>query len=254
MKKKVLFACDLDNTLLVSYRCRQDGDICVETIQDKKQSFMTVRAIELLRQVIRKVDFVPVTTRSLEQYRRIRWPEGCEPELAVTTNGAALMREGSVDVEWGNQVRETVVEVWSDDINSLYEKHSLSKNLRHCRIVDDSYLFLCCDNGTEAAAYADICRRQSRLEVENVGRKIYMFPPGLKKGAALVRLKKILGSNYACAAGDSSVDISMLEQADMGFAENSLKGKVGANCLLQPQGSMFSEWFLCELLKLLREE
>ncbi len=34
---------------------------------------------------------VPVTTRSVDQYRRIRWPGSREPDLAVTTNGAILL-------------------------------------------------------------------------------------------------------------------------------------------------------------------
>ena len=68
MKNKILIASDLDNTLLVSHRNRHDGDVCVELNKGNEQSFMTQRGIELLRQVNQKIGFVPITTRSLEQY------------------------------------------------------------------------------------------------------------------------------------------------------------------------------------------
>ena len=247
MRKRILFACDLDNTLLVSHRYRQTGDICVEINQGKEQSFMTKRAIALLRQVIRKVDFVPVTTRSIEQYQRIRWPEGCEPELAVTTNGAVLLRQGGIDEDWVRQVRPKI-DVWREEMQLQHEKWSLSKDFIRCRIVDDSYLFLYCDEDINVRACADACRMQSQLEVAYQGRKIYLLPPGLGKGDAVVLLKERLQSCYVCAAGDSTMDVSMLKVADKAYAESFLSDLVGEFCLVKPEGPVFSEWLLEKLI------
>ena len=63
----ILFACDLDNTLIHSWKHRKDGDICVEWIDGKEQGYMSEKVCVLLRHVIGKVDFVPVTTRSVAQ-------------------------------------------------------------------------------------------------------------------------------------------------------------------------------------------
>ena len=42
----MIFASDLDNTLIHSYKFRKEDDVCVEWIQDKEQSFMSKKAIE----------------------------------------------------------------------------------------------------------------------------------------------------------------------------------------------------------------
>ena len=39
--RKILFTCDLDNTLLHSYKHRQDGDVCIEILKEKEQGFTT---------------------------------------------------------------------------------------------------------------------------------------------------------------------------------------------------------------------
>ena len=218
----------------------------MELNQGKEQSFMTRRTIELLREINKQVDFVPITTRSLEQYRRIEWPEGCELQLAVVANGAVLLRQGEVDEGWSQQIRP-VVDICHDELQAQYVRQSLSKAYVSCRIVDDSYLFLYCNEETDVRACADECRRQTWLKVEYQGRKIYFFPPGLDKGEALRRLKKYWGMCYVYAAGDSRMDIPMLEFADMSFAESGLQGLVGGNCHMQPEGTVFSEWMLEEV-------
>ena len=243
MKKRILFASDLDNTLLISHRNRQEGDICVEHNQGIEQSFMTRRVIEILRQLSKMVDFVPITTRSLRQYKRIQWPKGCEPKLAVVANGALLLRQGEVDESWSQQIRPAV-DSCRDELQVQYARQYLSKEYIRCRIVDDSYLFLYCDEETDIRTCADVCRKQTWLQVEYQGRKIYFFPPGLDKGAALRRLREYLGSCYVYAAGDSRIDVPMLEVAEMAFAESGLQGAVGGNCQVQPGGTVFSEWML----------
>ena len=71
--KEILLACDLDNTLIYSYKHRVPGDSCVEWLDGQEQSFMTERTQALLRQLPANVRLVPVTTRSKEQYQRICW-------------------------------------------------------------------------------------------------------------------------------------------------------------------------------------
>ena len=243
MKNKILIASDLDNTLLVSHRNRRDGDVCVEMYNGNEQTFMTKRSIELLRQVNKKIGFAPVTTRSLEQYRRIMWPEGCEPEYAVVSNGAILLNQGAIDEEWSQQIR-LVVSACRDEMMAQYERLSLSKNFLRCHIVDDSYLFLYCNEDTDVKACAEDCCRHTMLDVEYLGRKIYLFPTGLNKGESLKRLKNFLGCEYTYAAGDSFIDVPMLNAADVSFAPEVIQCMTGANCLIQPKGTVFSEWVL----------
>ena len=47
--KNILFACDLDNTLIHSYKSKREGDICIEWIKDKEQSKIKLLLFQLLR-------------------------------------------------------------------------------------------------------------------------------------------------------------------------------------------------------------
>ena len=61
--KKILFACDLDNTLIHSLKHKKDDDVCIEKIGDKEQGFMSQRTLELLNQLSNEVEIIPITTR-----------------------------------------------------------------------------------------------------------------------------------------------------------------------------------------------
>jgi len=69
-----LFVSDLDNTLIYSYK-RDIGPQkrLVEVKEGKELSFMTEYSCRLLCQIADRCCFVPATTRSLEQYGRIRF-------------------------------------------------------------------------------------------------------------------------------------------------------------------------------------
>lgn len=252
MINKILIASDLDNTLLISHRNRHDGDVCVEMYNGNEQTFMTKHAIELLRQLNRSIGFVPITTRSLEQYKRIEWPDGCEPEYAVASNGAVLLRGGVIDEQWSQQARFTV-DACRDEMMAQYERLSSSREFARCRIVDDSYLFLYCNEETDVKACAEDCLRHTTLDVEYLGRKIYLFPTGLNKGESLKRLKEFLGREYAYAAGDSLIDVTMLNAADVSLAPAEIQCMTGAHCLIQPEGTVFSEWVLEKIARSLHE-
>ena len=87
----MLFASDLDNTLLFSVSHRQEGDRCVEWLDGNEQGFMTPETISLLETVHGLTRLIPVTTRSVAQYLRIRFP--VTPDYAVAANGAVLLHE-----------------------------------------------------------------------------------------------------------------------------------------------------------------
>lgn len=59
----ILFASDLDNTLLFSHRHRQPEDRCVERLNGAEQGFFTRETPDLLPQVVQRVHLLPITTR-----------------------------------------------------------------------------------------------------------------------------------------------------------------------------------------------
>ena len=220
--KKILFACDLDNTLIHSHKHRADGDICIEIYNDKEQSFISSRAVELLTEINSKILFVPVTTRSIEQYKRIQWIEGIQPKFAVTSNGANLIHGGEIDLNWRQDFYK-FIQPYKNELLTLQEKLSQDKNFSICRIVDESFLFLKFTDDADKNKILSELQAATNLVVQNTGAKIYMFPPNLTKGAALFKLKEIFNPEKTLAAGDSFIDIPMLKIADVAFAHSDLK-------------------------------
>lgn len=90
----MVFHSDLDNTMIYSYKHDIGNEKrCVEIYQGREISYVTDRTHELLRQVQDRVLFVPTTTRTTEQYRRIDLGIG-PVRYALTCNGGVLLVDG----------------------------------------------------------------------------------------------------------------------------------------------------------------
>lgn len=246
--KDIVFASDLDNTLLYSRRHRREGDICVEHLAGEEQGFMTPIAIERLRAVTKKTRFIPVTTRSIEQYRRIEWPAGTEPEYAVTTNGAVLLKRGEIDTAWC-EAHAALIAPARDEVKRCHALYADDPAFIRCRIVDDAYLFVYCADGVDATAAAARCQAQTSLRVEPSGRKIYFFPPKLTKGAALCALRERFTPHLIYAAGDTAIDLPLLMAADHAFAAASLAVEDAPHIRRHAGEGIFAEWLLEEILQ-----
>lgn len=96
-----LFISDLDNTLIYSYR-HEIGEekVLVETKDGKELSFMSRYSYELLDKINSMICFMPITTRSVEQYARVMLSSRWKPGLALAANGGVLLQNGEPDREW----------------------------------------------------------------------------------------------------------------------------------------------------------
>lgn len=241
----ILFACDLDNTLLYSWKHRRAGDICVEMIHEREQGFMTPRTVSLLASVKKLVNFVPVTTRSLEQYRRIVWPAGCDPEYAVVANGAILLKNGEIEESW-HKTSETLISPYRDELLALIPEFEDQRNFLRCRMVDNTYLFAYCGPNVRPEDCVCAYGAGSCLNVVSSGQKVYFFPPEIHKGSALKRLKKQFQPIVTIAAGDSAIDAPMLNEANLaiipaGFPESAVQAPY---CKARENETSFSEFVL----------
>ena len=95
-----VFYSDLDNTLIYSYK-HEIGERrkCVEVYQGREISFMTEFTWRALKTLMEKLLFVPVTTRTLEQYQRIQLGISM-PSYALVCNGGILLKDGEPDRCW----------------------------------------------------------------------------------------------------------------------------------------------------------
>ncbi len=201
--------------------------MCVEWIGDQEQGFMTPRTMELLVEARAHVELVPVTTRSVEQYKRIIWPAGCVPHYAVVTNGAVLLRDGEIDGAW-REASEPSIASYREALLALMPEFADKDKFLRCRMVDDAYMFAYCGHGVSPIDCVCKYKEHSPLNILNSGKKVYFFPPGINKGHAVRRLKALFSPVATVAAGDSAIDVPMLNEADLaiiptGFQESAIQ-------------------------------
>ena len=234
-----LFACDIDNTLIYSRKHPHEGWPCVEWIHGKEQAYMSPETLRLLE----GTEAVPLTSRSREQYLRIRWPRPMP--LAVTANGADLLVEGAPDEDWRRE-SDARIAPWRNELERAFAALRPSPRYIRCRLVDEAYLFVYCAPEVDPRREAEGLRRDTGLDVQASGKKIYLLPPPLNKGSALARLKARLMAEHTLAAGDSEMDIPMLRAAQIALIPAALKDKLDEDARCCPEGTLFSEYALSQ--------
>ena len=224
--ENTIFASDLDNTLLFSWKHAADTDLCVELLNGEPQGYLTRETPRRLARLMERAVFVPVTSRSVEQYRRIQFPAPCRPRYAVTTNGGVLLVDGEPDRRWQEE-SEAAVLPWRAALEETLAALEAQPQARRRRIVDGMFTFAACADSRDAAALAAAMADKTPLAAEASGRKVYFFPPPISKGEALRRLRAYLRAERVICAGDSAIDLPMLDQADLAIVpDRALAGEI----------------------------
>ena len=241
--REILFATDLDNTLLFSHRYRRPGDICAEYLEGKEQGFLTPQVWAWLENLPENLRLLPVTTRSVAQYRRIQWP--VPPEWAVAVNGGILLRNGELDGPWRADFTAIAAPFQPELARLAADLERWDWCLRRS-LVDGLYLYAVCPGEEGMMDRAALYRGQTPLTVEPSGRKLYFLPPGLDKGAALERARRRFRPSLVISAGDSTLDLPMLQRADLALVPDAslalqVQGPEDRDC---PKGRRFSEFVL----------
>lgn len=212
------FLSDLDNTLIYSYKkIGKHQVICIEKKEGKELSYMTKGAYGLLQEVSEKIEFIPVTTRSIEQYQRVHLLKEEWPPFALTSNGGTLLYKNRLDEKWQKETNQFV-----DDVMEQLEKAiqilKQDKNvIFQIRLVDSIFVYT---KSSDVTYSMDVLKKALDLNqvfIDCNGEKLYVFPKHLTKGFAVKRLKEYLGIDFCIGAGDSLFDAPMLEMCDIGY-------------------------------------
>lgn len=219
-----IFVSDLDNTLIYSYKKNIGLDkILVESKDGKELSFMSKYSHDYLKKIYYKSGFIPLTTRSLDQYRRISFFEGCIPAYALVSNGGILLKNGLIVNEWYSESLLMFQNV-KDEINKGKILLSNDNNIYfEIKIIDGLFLFTKSSNVNETK---EKLIKEIDIEIVDIyenGDKIYIFPKKINKGNALRRLRKLFMQKEIICAGDSIMDVPMLLESDIAIYPESLK-------------------------------
>ncbi|GAA3852398.1 HAD family hydrolase [Streptomyces sedi] len=228
MTPRTLVASDLDRTLIYSANALEltcaDRDaprlLSVENYRGRPQSFVTEAAAALLAALAAdpRAVFVPTTTRTREQYLRIRLP-GPPPRYAICANGGHLLVDGVSDPDWHRAVTRAIaaacaplkevrahVAATADPAWLLRDRDA--EGLFHYLVVDRERLP---DAWPKALAEWAAPRGWT---VSLQGRKLYVVPEPLTKSAAVAEVARRAGTGRVLTAGDSLLDRDLLLAGD----------------------------------------
>ena len=104
----MVFATDLDRTLIYSNKfLNKENKKYISGFPDGVGfSFLTNKTIEYLTNIKERIDVVPCTTRSREQFNRIPLFKDCK--YSICSNGATIFHNGKVDSQWNMVMRKNM--------------------------------------------------------------------------------------------------------------------------------------------------
>lgn len=265
MKEHILIFCDLDNTILYSNKKKLDGDICVEWKLSKKQGFMSRELLDLLFNIEyckdSNVKFIPVTSRSIEQYNRVdRLSELFD--YAITSNGANLCKNGVQDADWWLDTYKSVSNILEDIVSTYkYLNNTLPDSTKVYRLVDGFWTYASVNAELlkekvieHIESYNDVYDLSHDIQIFDTGSKISVIPTAISKGNAVKRFTQAYRLQHpdvtikTLAFGDSLLDISMLEAVDEAYTLESLRDKIsGGNVKFVHNSERFDAFILNKL-------
>ena len=248
----MIFASDLDRTLIFSeefIKVNPTDANLVLADRSKISSFMDERVLGIIKGIVQRnrLKFIPVTNRSLEEYKRTIFYTEIKPEWAITTGGGKILHNGKVLTDWENRVSRRISEKQIYTIMSRIDE--LSVGSRKSKFVDGRYIFTKLDN-VEKAKLNIMELKDEFQDFEFVidKKKLYTFPGFINKAEALKYLMGMLGESKVVAAGDSDPDVCMLESADVCIIplHNTIKNKdrlyKSCKCLIVVDGGVNSSY------------
>ncbi len=226
-----VIACDLDQTVIYSARALRltcaDKDAppmaSVEVLDGRPAAFMTMNAFEALPALSREHRFVPCTTRTVEQFERVRLPLAATgPSYAITSNGGNILVAGRPDRDWRADLDERLATTASPlrEVSEALKSRTAGDWVIKRRSADDLFCYLVVELARVPAHFladwGQWCAEHGWL-LSVQGRKIYSTPVGLRKSAAVTEIAARVGADRVIAAGDGQLDADLLELADAGI-------------------------------------
>lgn len=213
-----IFASDLDQTLIYSKKWIEEEEsslICMEAYANGS-SYMLEKSVLMLEKIHNEFEFIPVTTRTKEQFERINF--SIEPKYSICCNGGVLLVDGQVDKVWEEFIQRKLetIEPIEQMLEWIVSQDYLTEDMR-LKEASNYFLYLICKSPILAKASYE--RLSARLKTKNwslylQGRKVYLIPSFMTKEAALESLLKRVEAKNVVAAGDSELDFGLKEVVD----------------------------------------
>ena len=220
----ILFASDLDRTLIYSQKMLEKygkkKDVCIaETKDGEPITFITKTSIDLLKQIAQNSIFVPVTTRTRDQYSRISAiHKQISPKYVITENGGNIWVHEKPVTDWNelmkNRIKEECLSI--KELSKKFKEIQNDSWVKFFREIDD--LFAYCVFYKQTVPFKELRLlqdyfKQNKWRTVFHGNKMYFVPICLTKGSAVKYIADQEDVNHIVAAGDSVLDLDLTDAA-----------------------------------------
>ena len=225
----MIYASDLDQTLIYSTRsmgvpAESAGLVIAEQAEGKVLSYISNEALNLLHSLPRDLLFVPVTTRTIKQYKRIHLFQGVlNSTYAITSNGGNILVNGIVDEVWNRGIQKKVQQsaIAAEEARQYFEPIMNEEWVVSERFCDE--LFYVCVIQRDLMPLEAIMEKAEQVramgwEVSIQGRKVYLVPAVVNKRDAIAHIRQMNLGKPLLASGDSILDKCLLDYADYAIA------------------------------------
>ncbi|PSL34350.1 hydroxymethylpyrimidine pyrophosphatase-like HAD family hydrolase [Planomicrobium soli] len=203
---------------------REEELVEVEKLKGEPYSFMTKNSHKALMDIGSTAFFLPVTTRTEVQYNRVMniFSGTVPPQFAVISNGAVVLENGEPVKEWSAEIRRKCIDQKTvlETLLPLIERYFSEEWVLNIKQADDWFVYLIIDRARfpaeQLASFSRIFREMG-WSISLQGRKLYFMPESITKARAMEYVKQRLQADYVVAAGDSLLDLDLLESADEGL-------------------------------------
>lgn len=231
----MVFASDLDSTLIYSTRhcglINESKLIPVDFYNNSNCSFITSSMQHKLEHVNESMLFIPVTTRSKDQYTRMKYFYNIiKPKYAVVANGGIILKNGIEHKPWSDISSTKLKEVTSlktmIELCSFFLQCDFIKSYKTCEdlfiysIVDEEKLSISILKGQTDLDYLESLRSFCSVysySVSKQGKKIYIVPFCINKYDPINYIMQLENINTLLAAGDSLLDYPMIKHSKYGI-------------------------------------
>ncbi|WMJ79896.1 HAD family hydrolase [Clostridium sp. MB40-C1] len=220
----MIFASDLDRTLIYSKKLiDHNGEdiVLVERYNGEDLSFMKKAVIDKLGNMKEKIMFIPVTTRTIDQYNRIFMiKDHIKPKYAVVSNGGNILINGEIDKDWRNIIEKKIERV----IHYKFVQKRFLESFKDVSwinkmILRDKLFFSIHFDNKDKINLDELYKFKEWAEANywNVslqGRKLYIVPSAVNKWDAVLYIKQKERIDKVVSAGDSLLDYPILINAE----------------------------------------
>jgi hydroxymethylpyrimidine pyrophosphatase-like HAD family hydrolase len=217
----MIIASDLDRTLMYSTRALEDlgrpKDALFKPVEQKDGNYvgyMTEKGFSTLQQINRQSLFIPVTTRTTEQFNRFVIFEKEVPlTYAITANGANILYKGKNLTDWSEKLHSLLVRevARQEDLLATLKKEGFQFDgqLKQVEKLFFYFILNCLPTASELLAISELVALYGwRISLQ--GRKLYFIPTLISKGKALEYICNREGMEAIAGAGDSVLDWDFL--------------------------------------------